>query len=675
MLNFIGNQIVFYLTLGFLLFLPGYFFFLAVFGNSKKFSSMEKFVVSFGLSIINVDFIMLFLGRLLHVSLTRVSLIVSVLVFSLICYAIFRYHKKKNAVEDVSVNRDFNFSSRQTILIVLIIFLAIFIRVGYLRNAILPATTDLGHHMYWAKVIATSGKIPNYAQRNIIEVNGTYVMSQPQNISDFIIGEHLIFAATGLITGLNFTSYFPVTILFIVDVMSLLALFILALRFFENHPQGKNIAIISLLLIGPLFALAPPQAKYVGGGVVGNVIGDLLVPLIFYFFYRSLKEKDLRHLFLTLFLAMGIFYTHHLSGFVFLLSLVIIIPLILLMHIKELGSFMKSWSRMIFSPLILSFFAFVAFFMFFVYTPTYLTNNAVDTVVGAANKVDHVGLTFSQFKFAVGEPRDILGIVGILFFFLFVFQIYKKKSYQFALLLGWIFIVGLVTIKPEWVFINLPSDRFGNYGTYPLSIVAAFAFVELIFFAKNRQRENNFFLSRSFLFPAGILLLAFVVISGFYDNAQNSVSDTSAVASIQLAVQTRQAAQFLSDKVKSTDNVVFDHVYVTSDTWIKLFFMRGYNFPLYRADLFRYTDGVDKQETCTLDMISDPDSVHGQKCFNDLGVDYVLIDQRMDSAQFDKSDNFWKIYSNGEIAIYYRPASNAMHSIADWPVGSQTNEP
>ncbi len=656
MFNFIGNQIIFYLTLGFLLFLPGRFFFLAIFGKSGKFSGVEKFVIYFGLSIISVDFIMLFLGRL-HLLLTRVSVIAGVLIFSLAGYVIFRLRQKKKPAE-IHEQKNFSFSSRQSVLIILIIFLSIFIRAGYLKNTILPATTDLGHHMYWSKVIAMSGKIPDYSQRNIVQVNGTYTLSGPQNISDFIIGEHLIFAAAGLITGLSFTSYFPITILFIVDVMSLLTLFILALRLFEDHSQGKNIAIIALLLIGPLFALTPPQAKYVGGGVVGNIIGDLLIPLIFYFFFRALKEKDARQLFVMLFLSMGIFYTHHLSGFVFLLSLVVIIPIILLMHAKELGAFLKNWKKIIFSPLIISFVVFAVFFVAVVYTPSYLRNDAVTTVVGNANKSDHVGLTFTQFKFTVGESRDILGIAGILFFLLFASRIYKKKEYQFALLFGWIFIVALVTIKPEWVLINLPSGRFGNYGSYPLAIIGAFGLVQLVSFAKNKKEKHKFFLNKKFFLPAGIFALAFVVISGFYDNAQNSSSTASADASIQQTVQTLQAAQFLSQKIKPADNIVFDHIYVASDSWIKLFFMRGYNFPLYRANLDRYTNGVDKQETCTLDMISDPNSANGQKCFNNLGVDYVLVDQKMDSSQFDKSNNFWKIYSNGEIVIYYRPASD-----------------
>lgn len=106
--------------------------------------------------------------------------------------------------------------------------------------------------------------------------------------------------------------------------------------------------------------------------------------------------------------------------------------------------------------------------------------------------------------------------------------------------------------------------------------------------------------------------------------------------------------------MSSKDILIDDHIYITADSFVKLFFMRDYNFPLYRANLERYQNGVDKNESCTLWMVSNPDTPDSQKCFNDLGVDFTLVSSKMDAPQFEKLPDFWKVYSNNELNAYYR---------------------
>jgi hypothetical protein len=254
---------------------------LAIWGKSTTvLSRLEKWIVSFGLSIILVDFMMLFFGRI-KLPLTKASLLAGLVIFYVICYSIYkvRFKNEKNEPE----NKKYIFSKNQVVAIILILFLTVFLRAIYLNNAVLPSATDLGHHMYWAKEISMAGQIPNYTSRDIVQVNGNYEVSAPKNISDVIIGEHLIFSAINLITGIDFISFFPVITLLLIDLMSLLALFILAFRLFSDLEIGKKVAIFSLFFIGPIFAISPPQAKFVDGGVIGNVMGDLLLPLTFIF--------------------------------------------------------------------------------------------------------------------------------------------------------------------------------------------------------------------------------------------------------------------------------------------------------------------------------------------------------------------------------------------------------
>jgi len=100
--------------------------------------------------------------------------------------------------------------------------------------------------------------------------------------------------------------------------------------------------------------------------------------------------------------------------------------------------------------------------------------------------------------------------------------------------------------------------------------------------------------------------------------------------------------------------MVKDHIYLAADSWMKLFFMRDYNFPVYRANLERYSNGIDRQEKCTLWMISNPATDDARKCFSDLSVRYVMVNEKIDAIQFDQSREFSKIYSNGEVGVYYR---------------------
>lgn len=647
MLEFIYNQLLFYIALFLVLFLPGYFLLLAIFGKSGKFSSLEKFVLSFGLSIISVDFLMLFMSRV-KILLTRFSILAGIFLFVLICYGIYKISRKNNDSENKIESKSYNFSKQRTALIILLLFLTVFIKTAYLKNNVLPSTTDLGHHMYWAKTITQTGTIPDYAMRDITSAGGNYAIGQPQPISDFIIGEHLIFSAINLISGLDFISYFPVVTLYLVNLMGILALFILALRFFEDYAQGENIAILTLFFIGPLFAVAPPQVKYAGGGVIGNIIGNLLLPLTFYFFYRAFKEKNNLMLLLALIFAMGLFYTHHLTGLLLLLIFVVIIFLVLAVNFGEIFSFFRSWLKIIFSARVISFFIFAAVFIFAVYTPAYLTNKAVETVTGGPKKIEHQGLAISEFKFTAGEPRAALGISGVILFLLLASRVYKRKNYREIFLFSWIFIIALITLKPGWLGLSIPSGRVANYAVYPLSIISAFALERII--AYSRKNKNLYFIDKKLFVSAGILLLVFTATSGFYDNMPYFARSADA----QKTVQTFAAAEYLAQKTGADDQIVTDHVNVASDSWIKLFFMRDYNFPFYRANLDRYANNVDKQEFCTLWMISTPVSADSRKCFQDLGMDFVMID-KTDVPQFIKDSSFWQVYNNGEINTFYRP--------------------
>jgi hypothetical protein len=285
--------------------------------------------------------------------------------------------------------------------------------------------------------------------------------------------------------------------------------------------------------------------------------------------------------------------------------------------------------------------------VFIIYTPTYLTNSAVDTVIGAVKKIEHTGLSMFQFRNVLGEARFALGFFGLLLLFALLRKsIYK---YSFLLLLSWISIIALISLMPGLVKISIPSGRVANYGVYPFATIGAFAFV-YVFSQKDFCRSLSVPFGQKLIFSAFFLTFIFIGLDGFSDISPYLKRTDSA----KNTLQTFRASAYLAPRMDRVDLLASDHVYIFADSWVKLFFMRDYYFPSYRANFERYENGIDKQEFCTRDMISNPGGELGRKCYSDLGTNFVMVDKLMDSAQFQKLDNFWQVYSNDKINIYYR---------------------
>jgi hypothetical protein len=633
MLNFLQQQFVFYSTILLVLFLPGYFLIRAFLKN--YFNGLEKFLFSFGLSLVVVDLMMLIIGRL-QIPITRLSILIGVFSIIVISFLISKFlHRDEN---NFALSVDF--SKKQITLIIIIFFLSIFFKTVFLYDSMFPTSTDLGHHMYWSKVISVTGQLPNYAKQNIVTTTDPYQITAPQPISDFIIGEHLPFSAINLVSGIDYISYFPSLVLFLVDMMSILAVFVLTLKLFFNTPYGKSAAILALLLIGPLYAISSPQAKYVSGGVIGNIIGNLLLPIIFYFLYRAFREKNSKLLLLGMIFIFGLFYTHHLSGFVFLFAFAFSVLFFLIFNFRELKSHPPDFKKLIFSKYTIGFFICAAIFFFAVSMPTYFETGAVSTAVGTPTKATRTGYTASQLRSTAGEARMALGLVG---FALLIF-LKRRKKYSSIFLLGWSGALFVMSLEPAWLFVNIPSDRISNYITYPLAITSAFGFSWIFYRYKNQAESKTLQRFAASLF---ILIFGFMALSGFYDNYKSLSSDNS-----KSAAKTFDASRYLADEVGTKDAVLKDHIYMTADTWIKLFFMKDYNFPFSRSVLKRYEDS--SRENCTLNMISNLNSPDGQKCFSDLGIDFIMVNPQFDSTQFQKSKDFWQVYSNGEVNVYYK---------------------
>ncbi|NMC87419.1 MAG: DUF1616 domain-containing protein [Candidatus Moranbacteria bacterium] len=635
-----SSQLFFFAAMLLVFFIPG-FLLLKALRFGRYFSLLEFFTVSFAASVGITDFVMIILGKT-GIVITKISLLSSILILSAACAIIIFIRRKKNPGSEKA--KDDGFSKRSTVAILLLIFLTIFIKTLYLENSIAPTSTDLGHHMYWSKQIAITGELPIYEKTNIQE---DFTISQPEPMADFIIGEHLLFAAIAVLSGANFISSFPSLILFLIHIMSVIAIFLLAREAFKKSENRDIIAITALFFIGPLYALASPQAKYVSGGVVGNIIGNFLIPLSVFLFIKAFSEKKPRILALAIFSVLIMAYTHHLSTFIFLfISLFTAIAFIAL-NLKTLRQDIKEVLRMFFSREIIAIVIFALISVFFLYTPTYMNKEAVDVAVGTPIKSTRTGLTMEQLKMTAGEARFVFAFFGLVFL-LFTRHLGK---YNQAFAVGWLAAIMMMSLKPQWLFVDIPTNRIASYVVFPTSVISAFMLVSVFHAIKDSDKRRSY-LKNSFLLSTFFIFLVFLSIDGLRDNSLALSSDP--MKTIKKSSETYAASRYLSEHSSENDMILKDHNYLSGDSWIKLFFMRGYNYPLSRGYFKRYEDELKPREQCTNLMISLPKSNDAEKCYAGTKTNFIMINPNNDAAQFNRIKNFWQVYSSDEVGIFYK---------------------
>jgi len=647
---------LFFLTIGILFFLPGWIF-LRLFWKKNTFIPFESTIFSFGISIGIIDFLFIFLGTIgIHLDIFSLlfSLFLCIGLTIVILRTISSLRRKQQKVAPLFQEQNIpSFHQKQGWLFVAVLGLTFLIKTIYLSDAVLPTATDLGHHMYWSQMMSLTGSLPEYSKQNIItNEDGSFVLTEPQPIADFIIGEHIPFSAINMFSQLDFFSAFPVLFLFLINILSLLALVTLSLRFATGIEHSflskkiftpQNIALATLFVFGPLYTLASPEAKFVSGGVVGNVIGNFFIPIILLALFRALKEKRPSFLALAFFLIFTLAYTHHLSTLVLLFSLVSFFIFYCFAHYKKIIPLLISWWKLLTAsaPLVVLFCSIVFFFA--VAMPTYIETHAVGTVLGTPTKTTRTGLSLPQINGATGQARVAFAFLGVIVFTLLRFH----RRYAFSLLFGWFFILLILSLHPEWLFINIPSNRIVTYLSFPLGLLTAFSIVAL--FSSIRNISTVFRFPSIFILLVSIVSFVFITGDGSSDNNQTLLPKDKALSTLQ----TFNASRFLAINSTPQDIIVKDHNYITADSWIKLFFNRDYAYPLSRGYFKRYEDNPNREQ-CTSLVISAPNTPLGKKCYEDLAIRFIVVNPHFDTAQFEKSISFSRIYSADDIHIYER---------------------
>ncbi|MEN8252089.1 MAG: DUF6541 family protein, partial [Patescibacteria group bacterium] len=409
--GFLLEQLFFIAITFLLLIIPGWFFLCALFDRSQ-FTLIEKFVLSVPVSFSLITLSIIGINALgITLSKQNILLTLSVLISLFLIFTFFKKHKTSHSDSAI-----FIFSKKQTVLITLLIVFTIVIKTIFLINTVFPTATDLGHHMFWVEKITQEQTLPTYQKIEIDPQTNTF--TEPEHIADFIVGEHIIFAVIKTFTNQSVISTFPSLVLFVVNIFTVLMIFILTRRLFARYRYGAHITILTLLFIGPLWAISGAQAKFVSGGVIGNLLGNLLIPAILYFFYRAFVSKKATLLIPAILLFTALAYTHHLSAFIFGYIFIFSLISFVILNRNGLTEYKKLFS-LLKNPYIIPLLLIVFASLFILAPPSYLNKEAISTSVGAPSKSTRTGVPLTQLMYMLGEARFVLGFIGLFIITIF----------------------------------------------------------------------------------------------------------------------------------------------------------------------------------------------------------------------------------------------------------------
>ena len=677
--------IYFYLAIFLAFFLPGYFLLRAIFiKNYNTLAALEKLLITFTLSLASTNAIMLLMNYF-HIAISRTNLFLGIIGVSFVLVGVSFILKIKSFNHSKLIS-NFKFqisnlntpSYRQILLFITLLGFSIFLRSVYISDSIFPKTTDFGHHIYWANYISTNQELPTYSEK-------------------FIIGEHLPFAAINILSGISYISPLAVITLFLFNIFTLIAVFVLTYwlavpfnkTFQKIFPQIKKIsaydvALWGLFIIGILYPISAPQVKFVSGGVIGNIIGNFLIITAIYAFLKAITTRSTAFIALFLISTITLVYTHHLSSFIFIYSFITILisfVILTLLFVKfNLLKFFKlvfKHLKPFFYPLPLAIIIIGLFFLFQVRIPSYLNSEAIDVAVGTPTKITRVGFGLSNILERVGSWRVLFaGIFGLITLPILVTLLRSRAlsptshssavaasekarlllislALSLAILFAWTKILFLMSWKPDLLKVDIPSRRIITYLTYPLTIMASFGIAYFFTIIKTKLSKQLF----AFLF---LFFLGLGIISGFGQDITANQRTTAGKFEISDEVNSREvmqtylAAMYLASNTTSEEMVLKDHKFLEGDTWMKLFFMRDYKYPLSRTYDRRYEDTTNKRETCTRDMVLKPNSEIGQQCFAKTNTHYIVLKKSHDDAIFKKSPNFQQVYSSKTVTVFQR---------------------
>lgn len=643
---------------------PGYII-LRAFLRGRLNHPLLRYLVAFllGFSLLTFGWIGL---SYFHIPLYRGFFIAYSVVSTTVCIVLYRAQLKEifstlfGSSSSSALKKTFNF---RLLTLGFCVLLLLATKGIMLWNAMLPSATDMGHHTYWIADAVETGLAPTYAKQQLV-TDPTIRITPPQAIPDFIVGEHLAPAALASLIGVDMFHGFPVLWLLWWHLLALLSVGYLSARVWQlytKQPDADALTqtlIITLLLLGVLGSFASPQGKFVSGGVVGNIMGNLFIPVVLVLVLEYLKAPKKHLVTLILTLCATLAYTHHLSTFILAFSLAGVAVAYGFLLVWSLWGTWSNLGEKSFSYIktFLSLPTILLLVVIGLYValapPSYLSAEAIGSSVGTPEKSTRTGLSFYQYTDVVGWVRLALALVGVALTVYFLWLGTRARDIGtlpgVAVTLGMLGILSVMALLPQVALVNIPSARVGSYLLYPATVLATIALLYLWSLTRSKGQQVVFV-------TLLITLGTFVLAQGIRDNRTAWKEESSS----QGTLQTLAAGQYLVGKVEGDEQILKDHNYLDADAWLKHLYLKDYNYPLSRGFLKRYEEDGSRDERCTLDMISSPDSTSAIECYNATGVRYIIVNPNYDRSQFETPDrfgalNFSLVYRSADVSVYRR---------------------
>lgn len=585
----------------FLIFLifPGYLL-LRLFISKEELSKTDKIIYSTVLGF----FINLLIFTMLDKS--RIKIEKSTLIASLGTLALVSFFIKKPSLKIAGILKQ-SFTKNYFILAISLL-LIVLIRVPVYLSHPLPYTTDLSHHIYYAKHIIENGSLPKYSK------------------SEFVLLEHITLSLSPLLVGTDVLGISSFVILYILNFFSGITIF----RLTFHATKSFSTSLISLLLSSCFFLYTSFNLRFVLGGVVGNLLGNFFIPsfilLLILFF-----EKKYYHLLPIIIINLICIITAHTLSTVIIFWVTTIALLFyfiinranFLCIVKEL--FRKYTKYLLFSI--------ICTFIFLLYVPDYFSDKrAMERIsIPQMSILTPKGsffstLTENNYLREIPKKIYIISFLGLASYF---FSRPKTKFSKF-IFVTWPLIPLGYTVFPNAFPIRIPPHRAINYAFSPLMLSTA---LFCSFFSNKSKKLIVFFL----------LILSIIV------NMNTSVLEIKSIANNKKVMEeNKEAFVFLSKIIKPNENVFTDHTSDNlADQAIKNYIDNS-NKVWDRAFLFRYEEGMPWD---TWNMMEDPKNY--LNLYREKNIKYVVVpNQKTYTERFEKTNAVNKIFENETVQIF-----------------------
>ncbi len=512
----------------------------------------------------------------------------------------------------------------------------------------------------WADDWWFLGMARYFADRHVIpDIEPTYGNGIP---SDYPPGLMLLFAVMTQISGVELV-YLGRFVGIGLGALSVVFIYVLAKKLTDDY----RIGLISAFLVATSVRFISRSSAF-----CSELMGHLMMPIIFLFLYKGMKEKSDKSLFISGLLLAGLILSHHLSAAVMLISLAFFTFLLLIVKRREGFPDIK---RVLF---VLAIGLIISFPFWIVLASGGIMNIVVKEAYGREGFLD-----IKNFYKNLGIPQFFLGFAGI------AYALYKRKT-KHLLLLAWaipcvlglwdreiattLFGNNLLKSNPDLLYVFSPSlyTRYFEYMAPAISILGTMLFFAIFGYTGKIKKLEKYKIPTILL----IIGLVLVIISAPLPVNSSIFYEGSGYGWLQWAMvsfinpEEYDAAVWMRENLPQNVNILSD--YEANEMIFGVTALPVANGGTLRASLpvgTIYTDhltiyftpdlnealGLIKKYNVTHIFVSERMIEKGWFCIernSRFNYEYGGDMKNADVKKFDESNCFNKIYDKDRVKIY-----------------------